>query len=119
MVLSTSSVFAFPATLQLDRRLVGRQSALLLILALGADAPLGRDGPQAGRVLQEMADDIQTQRPAAIFIDRRVSCQGCPGGFSVATFLEADPRIQRALATYRLEGVAQEFDVFLPRSRAR
>jgi hypothetical protein len=115
MVLSTSSVFAFPATLQLDRRLVGRQSALLLILALGADAPLERNGPQAGRVIQEMADDIRSARPAAVFIDRRVSCQGCPGGFSVAAFLEADSRIQRALESYRLAGVAQEFDVYLRR----
>jgi hypothetical protein len=117
MVLSTSSVFAFPATVQLDRRFVGRQSALLLVLALAADAPLGRSGPQASRVLDEMAADIRTERPAAIFIDRRSSCQGCPAGFSVAAFVEGDARIQRALDPYARAGVAQDFDVFLPRSR--
>lgn len=121
-VLVMSTIYVFPATLQMDRMLVGRQSVGLLVLARYADAISGHDGVQTGRALRELADDIRKLEPAAVFLDRRETCYPCPPGYRVAEFLEADPRIHRALESYKLEshknaGEAQEFDVFVRRAR--
>jgi hypothetical protein len=114
MVMSTMHVF--PAILQMDRILVGRQSAFMLRMAWHADATSGSGSVQTGRVLQELADDIRKLQPAAVFLDRREMFFPAPPGFRVAEFLEADPGIQRALASYQYAGDTREFDVFLRRA---
>jgi hypothetical protein len=101
----------------MDRPLVGRASALLLILAFGDDAFHRQPGKQAGYIVQTIAEDIRTAGAAAVFIDRTEHCQACPPGFSVAGYLETDPRIQQALGAYARAGVMQNLDVFVRRQR--
>jgi len=114
MVMSTMHVF--PAILQMDRILVGRQSAFMLVMAWHADAASGSGSVQTGRVLRELADDIRKMQPAAVFVDRREISSPTRPGFHVAEFLKADPGLQRALESYQYAGEAQDFDVFLKRA---
>ena len=115
-VMVISTIYVFPVILQMDRILVGRQSAFTLAMARHADATGGRGSALTARALQEMADDIRTKQPAAVFLDRREMFFPTPPGFRVAEFLEADPEIQRALASYKYAGDTRDFDVFLKRA---
>jgi hypothetical protein len=116
-VMVMSTIHVFPPILQMDRILVGRQSAFMLRLALHADATAGSGSVQTGRVLQEIADDIRKIQPAAVFLDRReMPFSTSPGFHHVAEFLQADPGIRRALESYQYAGESHEFDVFLKRA---
>ena len=107
--------FVFPVILQMDRVLVGRQSAFTLAMAQHADATSGQGPVRTARVLQEIAEDIRTKQPATVFLDGREIFFPTQG-FRIAEFLKADPGIWRALESYKYAGKAQEFDVFLKRT---
>ena len=112
MVLSTTAMYAQPATLRLDRVDVARQSAFVLMLARQADAARGTPGELAGRVVRELADEITRRQPAVVFFDRTAGCPACPPGEGIAAVLENDPEIRRALRDYDHVAVAMNFDVF-------
>jgi hypothetical protein len=114
-VMVMSTMYNFPPVLQMDRILVGRQSAFTLVMARHSDATSGRGSVQTGRVLREFADDIRKWQPAAVFLDRREIFFPYPPGFGIAEFLEADPEIHRALESYKYAGEAHGFKVFLKR----
>jgi hypothetical protein len=112
MVMSLSPTYVAPAAMQLDRVDVARQSAFLYVLARQADATLQTPGRLEGRVLRELADEIGTRRPRAIFLDRAAGCPTCPPGMGVAALLEGAPQIREALGAYEQVAVAMNFDVY-------
>lgn len=114
-VMAMSTLHVFPAALQMDRILVGRQSEFMLKMAWHADATSKSGGVHTARVRQEFADDIRRKLPAAVFLDRRRVLPPMPPGLHLADFLKADPALQRALEPYQYAGAAQEYEVFLKR----
>jgi hypothetical protein len=111
-VMVMSTFYVFPPLLQMDRLLVGRQSGFMLAMARHADATGGRGSVHTDRVLQQIADDIRTKQPAAVFLDRREIYYPNPPGVRIAEFLQADPAIRRALEPYKYAGETHGFDVF-------
>lgn len=88
------------------------------------EVPAGRE-QEAEQLLTEIGDDIRARKPKLVFVWRGGGCQGCPPGFSLATFLSKQRFRERALDGYvehRQIGywaVYARADVQMPNDRGR
>lgn len=100
---STSLPPAYPALLQLDRRLANRYPCNLPVsFSLGlaeVDPVAAREEKE--RYLRELAEDIETNAPRLVFVDSDDFSLGCPPGFELWRWLEEGGFFEDALSGYR------------------
>lgn len=74
--------------------------------------------PPAGRedenetLLHELVTDVKLREPKLVFVWRSPGCQGCPAGFSIASYLRHHRFEQRALGGYFMAERIGHWDVW-------
>lgn len=62
--------------------------------------------------LAELGTDIRTNRPALVFIDTEVSCQGCPTGFKIDDYLIGSGWLDEHMSDYEFLFVQNGFRTY-------
>ncbi len=63
--------------------------------------------------LAELGSDIRTNRPALVFIDTEVTCQGCPTGFRIDDYLINSGWLDEHMSDYEFLFVQNGFRTYL------
>ncbi|MCL4233632.1 MAG: hypothetical protein KJ042_03830 [Deltaproteobacteria bacterium] len=124
LILSPSLLYAFPMVRAMDRRPATRFGCLFMLGGLYGDVRGESGAPFPYRpfdtatdferaFLRDLASDIRRDRPSVVMIEHGSWCHGCPKGFDVFDYLNANGFVAVAMADYRFVGRIPEFAVLV------